>query len=256
MENPFTYRNAAKRYAAYRPRVHETDLKAFRSSCDCGIDFRRALDVACGTGQSAIALAAMSKSVVGTDISIPMLAEAEASGRVDYVCAAAEGLPFRRCLFDVVSVALGFHWFDQPRFLSEANRVMEPNRWLVLYNSWFSGDMDDVPSFREEGWGTYLTQFPSPPRESAPISADVAETYGFELIGSRDFEDRIALSVHELISCFSTQSNVVLVVENGKLSYEKADEAISDLVAPFFVKERHEFRFPGRVWFLLKRGSA
>ena len=198
----------------------------------------------------------MSDSVVGIDISMPMLAEAEKGAAINYVCSAAEKLPFGGGVFDLISVGLAFHWFDQQRFLAEANRVMEANRWLVLYNSWFSGDMLNAPTFHQLGWERYLAQFPTPPRESIPITARLAQAHGFELVGSREFEDWIALSRNELIAYFSTQSNVVLVVERGGLRYEAAEAAIDDIVSPFFDRERQQFRFPGMVWFLMKRGSA
>ena len=178
MENPFNYSNAARRYAHSRPRVHGTALRAFREACGCGAGFSNALDVACGTGHSSSALAQMSDSVVGIDISMPMLAEAEEAAAINYVCSAAEELPFGRAAFDLISVGLAFHWFDQQRFLAEANRVMGANQWLILYNSWFSGDMLHAPTFRALGWERYLVQFPTPPRESTPITARLAQAHG------------------------------------------------------------------------------
>ena len=72
-----------------------------------------ALDVACGTGQSTLALKAVASQVVGTDTSREMLDRAPREADVQYVEASAEDLPFADGFFRLVTVALALHWFER-----------------------------------------------------------------------------------------------------------------------------------------------
>jgi ubiquinone/menaquinone biosynthesis C-methylase UbiE len=97
----------------------------------------RALDVACGTGQSTLALKEVASQVVGTDTSREMLAQATREAGVRYVEAPAEDLPFADDSFCLVTVALALHWFERSRFLTEVRRVLDPGGWLVVYDNGF-----------------------------------------------------------------------------------------------------------------------
>ncbi len=66
-----------------------------------------------------------------------MLAQAEPTLNVAYACSSAERLPFLDASFDLLTVALAFHWFDRDPFLTEARRVLSPNGWLVIYDNAF-----------------------------------------------------------------------------------------------------------------------
>lgn len=46
----------------------------------------------------------------------------------------AEKLPFADSSVDLVTVMSAFHWFDRPRFLQEALRVLKPHGCLALLN--------------------------------------------------------------------------------------------------------------------------
>ncbi len=256
IQNPFTSRDVAKRYSAARPRVHRDALDTFREASGQREEFHCALDVACGTGQSTVALSDQSRLVVGTDISAAMLAESESRTGIEYVCGAAEYLPFGRESFDAVSVGLAFHWLRQPRFLAEANRVLVAGGWLVIYTSWFSAKMRGAADFTEGAWKRYLELFPSPPRDSRPIASDLAESHGFELCGAPEFGSWFELSVEELVEYFSTQSNIIHAVERTGIQLESAKQTVRDLVHPVFRKSRHAFWFPGQVWYMIKRSST
>jgi ubiquinone/menaquinone biosynthesis C-methylase UbiE len=69
----------------------------------------RALDVACGTGQSTLALKEVASQVVGTDTSREMLARTPREAGVQYVEASAEDLPFADGSLRLVTVALALH---------------------------------------------------------------------------------------------------------------------------------------------------
>lgn len=94
----------------------------------------RALDVACGTGELALALASRGASVVGTDFSEEMLAVARAKGGgVEYVWADALALPFDAASFDAATVGFGARNFSSlDRGLGEMARVVRPGGRVVV----------------------------------------------------------------------------------------------------------------------------
>ena len=100
-----------------------------------------ALDVACGTGDFAIELAAQSQvtGVVGLDFAEPMLPLAieksrrRAAAPIDYIAGDAHSLPFPDGAFICVTVGFGVRNFvDLPRALSEMARVLRPGGRLVV----------------------------------------------------------------------------------------------------------------------------
>ena len=94
---------------------------------------QRVLDVATGTGESALMLAdavGAGGSVVGADISLPMLARAagKMNGRpIRLVAADGQALACRAGVFDRVVCQLGLHFFPDPvAGVREACRVLRP----------------------------------------------------------------------------------------------------------------------------------
>lgn len=105
---------------------------------------RKALDVCCGTGDVAFALARAGAEVVGFDFSQPMLDVAavragrtplrDGSGSVRFQQGDALELPFPDRSFDVVTISYGLrNLADFRRGLRELTRVLRPGgRLLVL----------------------------------------------------------------------------------------------------------------------------
>ena len=99
------------------------------------------LDIACGTGEPAISLAALvgAGEVVGVDISpAPLkIAEERATQRglssTTFQQADAHELPFPDNSFDCITSRLGIMFFaDLPRALSEMRRVLKPEARAIL----------------------------------------------------------------------------------------------------------------------------
>lgn len=99
----------------------------------------RALDLAAGTGFTAMALARVVAHVVAYDGTREMLdrarklAEEEKLSNLEYVVGDVSKLPFEDGSFDVVTCRRAAHHFpSKPSFLSEAFRVLKPGGRLCL----------------------------------------------------------------------------------------------------------------------------
>ena len=115
---------------------------------------RRVLDVGCGTGRLAAALAEQAHAKVwGVDASEEMIAVARETLPVGIGVrkAEAEELPFRDGWFDRVTMSLVLHLVDRPRALAEARRVVADDGRV------------GISTFHPEHFTTYwaLPYFPS-----------------------------------------------------------------------------------------------
>uniref|UniRef100_UPI0037E8AD14 putative methyltransferase DDB_G0268948 n=1 Tax=Semicossyphus pulcher TaxID=241346 RepID=UPI0037E8AD14 len=102
-----------------------------------GGPYELAVDVGCGSGQGTVLLAKHFASVVGTDISPAQVEVAQQHSKepnVTYRQCVAEELPFADSSVDLMTAMSAFHWFDRPRFLREAHRVLKPRGCLALLN--------------------------------------------------------------------------------------------------------------------------
>jgi SAM-dependent methyltransferase len=92
-----------------------------------------ALDVATGNGQAAVALAGWFEHVIATEPSGAQLEAAPAHPRIEYRCEAAEEISLGDGSVDLLVAAQAAHWFDWPRFLAEALRVLRPGGVLAFW---------------------------------------------------------------------------------------------------------------------------
>ena len=99
----------------------------------------RALDVATGTGNTALTIAPFVSSVIGLDMAVKMLEQAkkraleEGFTNADFLEGSAEALPFDDSSFSlVVSRHAPHHFRDVPVFLSEVARVLVPGGRFVM----------------------------------------------------------------------------------------------------------------------------
>ena len=102
----------------------------------------RMLELAAGTGVATRSLASVlpkQVSIVATDLSQPMLHQAEAIGSVrpvEWRQADAMQLPFPDRMFDAVVCQFGVMFFpDKPKAFSEARRVLKPGG-IFIFSTW------------------------------------------------------------------------------------------------------------------------
>ena len=126
----------ARLYAQYRPdppaALISRVLEFVRRTAPLG----RAVDVGCGSGQNTRLLAPHFTSVLATDISPAQIAEAAATNPHDavrYEVAPAEEILAPDGSVNLVTASTCYHYFDRPRFLAEADRVLAPGGVIAIY---------------------------------------------------------------------------------------------------------------------------
>jgi SAM-dependent methyltransferase len=99
-----------------------------------GLVGQRVLDVGCGTGRLAVALAERGARVWGVDPSEEMLRQARshAGGKAAFKQARAEALPFKDGWFDRAVLRLVVHLVDRPQAFREVERVLGPGGRIVV----------------------------------------------------------------------------------------------------------------------------
>jgi len=243
--NPFSAPGVGALYASGRPFHHPRSLARIRSLVgEAAVE--HAIDLACGTGMSTVALADHADTVVGVDISPEMLGSARRSPAVSYLLASAERMPFPNRSFDAATCCSGVHWFDQERFFAELRRVLRPGSWVGLYDHYFIGKMIDVPEFRT--WmAEAFTRYPLPPRNPQVGDPRAVTPAGFELVADDSFADDIAMTLEELADYALTISNLVDAVEKGTPRVELRAWAIETMAPMFDGIETRTVRFLGSV---------
>lgn len=207
----FTRTCVGERYDAHRPKVHHVVLQWLARHMP-GRTFKRAVDVACGTGASTIPLLEIADTVAGIDSSETMLAVARAKGlsvtQLDYGLLPALGK------FDLISTCMAFHWFNRATAIRAYKNASHSNAVWIIYNFGFAGHTSS-DGFNEWFKNWYLTNYPSPPRNSASteLIEDDAEIHPAG-------QDRGWLPIHfthqSLVDYLCTQSNIEVALQQEK----------------------------------------
>jgi len=151
-------------YSAHRP-GYPIEAAAWLTGDDPSGSPRDVLDLAAGSGQLSVELQFLGHRVVAVEPSPSMLDELQRGCDVVGVRSLAEQLPFRSDVFDAVTVATSFHWFNASRALPEIARVLRPGGWLGLVwntreaDSEWSRSLDELlrsvqPPALDCDWGT------------------------------------------------------------------------------------------------------
>ncbi|KAJ2633222.1 hypothetical protein H4R22_000649 [Coemansia sp. RSA 1290] len=126
-------------YQVNRPRYKESLVEFITSyhKANLSADTKLCVDVGTGTGIFARRLTSYFDKVIGTDISESMLETARQSttgNQIEFINAPSEDLSFLKDhSVDVLTAATGAHYFDSPKFVAEAQRVLKPSGTLAIF---------------------------------------------------------------------------------------------------------------------------
>jgi ubiquinone/menaquinone biosynthesis C-methylase UbiE len=242
-DNPFAGGPGVGAYDRSRPFFHARIAQRLAELVPSA-QRRRALDVACGTGQSTVALAAIFDTVVGIDASTAMLQQRRGRNSIRYLRGLAEQLPFRAEAFDLVSVGLALHWLDRVAFLDEARAVLRPASWLVVYDLNFAARMKESPLLGE--WtSTYRRRFPHPSRNKSPLTADEIAAARLREVLSESFVHTEIFDIDALMSYLMTQSNVLQAIREGRDTDAGVRAWLRETLAPLFTSPTGTFEYDG-----------
>ena len=131
----------AKEYARFRPHYPPQLLRYLSQLAE---DHQKAWDCATGNGQVAANLTPYFDQVYASDASQKQIEHAIVHERVQYFVSPAELTSLDEHSLDLITVAQGVHWFDLPRFFTEAKRVLKPKGILAI---WCYGEFEipDAP---------------------------------------------------------------------------------------------------------------
>lgn len=139
----FELASHAADYVAFRPTYSKSviDVLLDYVSRRGGGGFDRAVDLACGSGQSTFPLCKDFRHCVGIDISPEQIAQARAMGKkleitnAEFKVADATHLPVESSSVDLITIATAWHWItDKDRLYSECKRVLKPGGCLAVYS--------------------------------------------------------------------------------------------------------------------------
>jgi len=241
-------------YVRGRPYHHRDALDRIVAIAGTG-HVARALDVACGTGMSSVALAERADLVVGLDLAAGMLEAASQHPRVDLALAAAESLPLRDQCVQALTISSGLHWLDRERFFAEVARVVEPGGWAGAYEHALAGDPAHGPEFgawlREEYWPRYPV-----PHRGPMLRFEVPEPPGLTLLGVEHWTDLFPLDHEAIVDHLATYSGSVVAVSSGRETEASLREWLRTGTARWFEGKGQvavAFRGTAAVW---RVGSA
>jgi SAM-dependent methyltransferase len=255
--NFFSSQSAAARYPKGRPYFHPLVIERISAFLSLVKPFKRAVDVGCGTGLSAVALKEIAGEIIGVDASLEMIALTAKSERIRYSVADAVRLPFIDNEFDLMTLSSAFHWLDRAKFLREAGRVLCPGGWLIVYDNYFSGQMEDQPAFQTWYRESHLRKYPPPSRTWASFTEEDSGNEGFHLAGHEQYQNRISFSVERLIDYLTTQSNVIAAVECGSEDINEVRRWLTETLKPLFGDlEGATFLFHGPIWYLKSKDEG
>ena len=174
------FNDLAGAYSRTRPGYPESLWVALREALNgCSVP-RQAVDVGSGTGIATrqLALILPEWRIVGVEPGEAMRAQAVSDSRgaaVEFRVGAAEDLPLEDSSAGLVIAAQALHWFDHPRFYTEARRVLAPGGVIgIIQNDRALEELplfEDYESFLEEHSPGYTRDY-----RSFDVVAELAET--------------------------------------------------------------------------------
>ena len=218
------FSSQANMYARYRP-VYPAAL--FDHILKYVDEKDIAWDCATGNGQAAIALAPHFKKVIATDISEKQLAVAINHPNIQYCVSPAEQTTFPDNLFNLVTVAQAYHWFDFDAFEKEVKRVAKKDAVIAVwcYNL-FSTNDPAVDGLIKRFYGEIVGPYWDKERKYVDDNYN-SVSFNFISLPTKQFFIKTEWNKDELIGYLNSWSSVQHFIHAKK--YNPVHDIISDL---------------------------
>ncbi|MCY3893278.1 MAG: class I SAM-dependent methyltransferase [Acidimicrobiaceae bacterium] len=210
------FNDLAGAYSRARPGYPELLWAALRTRLDGRSVPRLAVDVGSGTGIATrqLALALPEWRIVGVEPGEAMRTQAVSDSRgaaVEFRVGTAEDLPLEDSSAGLVIAAQALHWFDHPRFYTEARRVLAPGGVIgIIQNDRALEELvlfEDYESFLEEHSPGYTRDY-----RSFDVVAELAEA-GFDDVSRNATEWTRPLTHEQFIELAQSSSKMHAAVE-------------------------------------------
>lgn len=126
------FSGVAQNYASFRPTYPSqlaADLVAMAGGPTAVV-----YDIAAGSGQATLDLAAVAHTVFASDVAVKQIAALPVHPRIHPLVARAEASAVADQSIDLVTVAQAMHWFDVPAFQSEVRRILRPGGIIAVWS--------------------------------------------------------------------------------------------------------------------------
>lgn len=248
----FDSQRIAEGYAR-RPWLHKEVIEQIKR--DCNIEhLERGLDVGCGAGLSTKALRVLCEHVTGTDISSEMIAVCKKLYKdtsYTFLVSKAEENEIPVMLYDIITAAGVINWVDKDLFLINAEKILNNNGLIVVYDFWITDKMEKNLEYTEWYNEKYLKIFPKPYRKEC-IWTQNDLPGAFKMEKQTIYDLTYDFSLEEFVDFMMIQSNVNEKIERGSMSTEEIRRWMKDSLQPIFNGKDRTLIFRGYNWYIRK----
>lgn len=210
-------------YATSQVHVRDASLNVLERLADPG-SYRWAMDLGTGAGFTAFAMSPYAQHVLASDLTRPMLEQAQRIGRersltnVSLCQNPAEALPIANDSLDLITCRVaGHHFADFEQFLDEARRALRPGGVLLMADSVAPEDdavadwMNDVELRRD---------FSHVENRKVSIIEGMLATRGIEIV-QREYA-RVGLQFNEWVARTATPESEIKLLRRDFLEASPA----------------------------------
>lgn len=154
--------------------------------------------------------------------------------------------------YDIITAAGVVNWVDKDLFLDNAEKILNNNGLLVVYDFWITDRMENKLEYTEWYRGKYLKKFPKPYRKEYVWKQNDL-TVAFNMEKQTTYDLTYKFSLEDFIDFMMIQSNVNEKIEKGTLSTEEVRNWMTESLQPIFNGEDRTLIFEGYNWYIRKR---
>ena len=248
----FDSKRIAEGYAK-RPWLHKGVMEQIKKDCHMK-QLKNGLDVGCGAGLSTKALRLLCEHVTGTDISPEMITVCENlykdSSYTFYVSKAEEN-EIPKIPYDIITAAGVVNWVDKDLFLSNAEKILNNNGLIVVYDFWITDRMNNKPEYTKWYQEEYLKMFPKPYRKEFVWNQEDL-TDAFKMENRITYDLTYEFSLDEFVDFMMIQSNVNEKIESKVFSIVEVRNWMISGLRPIFEDKKRTLIFEGYNWYIRK----